>query len=90
MNFTPYLKTKNLFTLATFALLLTGLHSCESDLDRGFGLYTVTIEGNDLLDGVRSYMTIRKNGNELLKDSSIVSKNKLFSKDNAILLNSSL
>ena len=77
MNFTPYLKTKNLFTLTIFALLLTGLHYCESDLDRGFGPYTVTIEGNDLIDGVRSYMTIRKNGNELLKDSSIVSKNKI-------------
>ncbi len=77
MNFSPYLKTKNLFTTAIITLLFIGFHSCESDLDRGFGSYTVTVEGDSLTDGVRSFMTIRKNGKELLKDSSVVSNNKI-------------
>lgn len=77
MNLSPFLKTNNLFAAALFAVSLIGLQSCETDMDRGFGTYTVTVQGDSLIDGVRSFMTIRKKGKEILKDSSVVFKNQI-------------
>lgn len=70
-------KPKNLIAIACIALTSMVFQSCKSDAERGFGPYTITVENDSLLDGVRGFITKQKMGQKTIVDSAIVAQNKL-------------